>query len=68
MLNRHHGDTGKQKGVESEGHIEGCQSWGIRAAPLQASPVMLECCVCSGPYISYTMEEAWQPRQRTQVG
>ncbi|XP_046877504.1 serine/threonine-protein kinase Sgk1 isoform X1 [Hypomesus transpacificus] len=67
MLNRHHGDTGKQKGVESEGHIEGCQSWGIRAAPLQASPVMLECCVCSGPYISYTMEEAWQPRQRTQA-
>ena len=70
MLARHHGDVGggKQKEAESEAmSMGGCQSWGVRAAPVLADPVMLECCVCSGPYISYALEDTWQPRQRTQV-
>lgn len=68
MLARHHGDgTGKQKEAESDVHLGGCQSWGIHASPLLASPVMLECSICSGPYISYTLEDTWQPRQRTQA-
>ncbi|KAM4633206.1 serine/threonine-protein kinase Sgk1 [Polymixia lowei] len=68
MLTRHHGDGGsKQKEAESESQLGGCQSWGVRAMPLLASPVMLECCVCSGPYISYALEDTWQPRQRTQA-
>lgn len=68
MLARHHGDgTGKQKEPESDVHLGGCQSWGVHASPLLASPVMLECSICSGPYISYTLEDIWQPRQRTQA-
>lgn len=68
MLARHHGDgSGKQKEAESDVHLGGCQSWGIHASPLLASPVMLECSICSGPYISYALEDTWQPRQRTQV-
>eukprot|EP00064_Thunnus_orientalis_P010635 superscaffoldBa00001461_g10661 len=68
MLARHHGDgTGKQKEAESDIHLGCCQSWGIHASPLLASPVMLECSICSGPYISYTLEDTWQPRQRTQA-
>ncbi|CAL8393596.1 unnamed protein product [Gadus morhua 'NCC'] len=69
MLARHHGDVGggKQKEAESEAmSMGGCQSWGVRPAPVLADPVMLECCVCSGPYISYALEDTWQPRQRTQ--
>lgn len=68
MLGRHHGDgAGQQKEAESNFHLGGCQSWGIHASPLLASPVMVECSVCSGPYISYAMEDIWQPRQRTQA-
>lgn len=68
MLARHHGDgTGKQKEAESDVHLGGCQSWGVHASSLLASPVMLECSICSGPYISYTLEDIWQPRQRTQA-
>lgn len=68
MLARHHGEgTGKQKEADSDIHLGGCQSWGIHASPLMASPVMLECSICSGPYISYTLEDTWQPRQRTQA-
>ncbi|KAJ3607132.1 hypothetical protein NHX12_026646 [Muraenolepis orangiensis] len=65
MLARHHGDVGgnkqKQKEAESEG---GRQSWwGVRPT----TPVMLECCVCSGPYISYGPEDTWEPRRRAQA-
>ncbi|KAK5880264.1 hypothetical protein CesoFtcFv8_023312 [Champsocephalus esox] len=68
MLARHHSEgTGKQKEAECDVHHGGCQSWGIHASPLMASPVMLECSVCSGPYISYALEDTWQPRQRTQA-
>ncbi|XP_034555758.1 serine/threonine-protein kinase Sgk1 [Notolabrus celidotus] len=68
MLARHHGDSSaKQKEAESDVHLGGCQSWGIHASPFMASPVMLECSICSGPYISYTLEDTWQPRQRTQA-
>lgn len=63
MLGRHHGDSSaKQK--ESE---PGCQSWGLHASPLLTSPVVMECSICSGPYIGYTLEDSWQPRQRTQA-
>ncbi|TKS76448.1 Serine/threonine-protein kinase [Collichthys lucidus] len=62
MLARHHGDgTGKQKEAESDVHLGGCHSWGMHASPLLASPVMLECSICSGPYISYALEDTWQP-------
>ncbi|XP_078131538.1 uncharacterized protein LOC144533846 [Sander vitreus] len=68
MLARHHVDgTGKQKEAESDVHLGGCHSWGIHTSPLLASPVMLECSICSGPYISYALEDTWQPRQRTQA-
>lgn len=68
MLARHHGDSAnKQKETESDVHLGSCQSWGIHASPLLASPVMLECSICSGPYISYAVEDTWQPRQRTQA-
>lgn len=68
MLGRHHSDgTGKQKETETDVHLCGCQSWGIHASSLLASPVMLECSICSGPYISYALEDTWQPRQRTQA-
>ncbi|XP_028970491.1 serine/threonine-protein kinase Sgk1 isoform X2 [Esox lucius] len=65
MLNSHHTDL-KQKEAESQAHLGG-GSWGTRPNPLLANPVMLECCVCSGPFVSYALEEAWQPRQRTQA-
>lgn len=35
--------------------------------PFVASPIVLECAVCSGPYIGYVLDDAWQPRQRTQA-
>lgn len=69
MLGRHHGDSSaKQKEPESELHLSGCQSWGLHAAPLPTCPVMMECSICSGPYMGYTLEDSWQPRQRTQAG
>ncbi|CAB1427935.1 unnamed protein product [Pleuronectes platessa] len=49
MLGRHHEDgTARQREAESDGHPGGCQSWGLHASPRLASPVMLECSVCSG--------------------
>lgn len=69
MLGRHHGDgSAKQKEPESDLHLSGCQSWGLHASPLLTSPVMMECSICSGPYIGYALEDGWQPRQRTQAG
>lgn len=68
MLGRHNGDgTGKQKEADSDVHLGACQPWGIHSSSLLASPVMLECSICSGPYISYALDETWQPRQRTQA-
>ncbi|XP_076025588.1 uncharacterized protein LOC143015472 [Genypterus blacodes] len=68
MLARHHGDgTGKHKEVDSDVPLGGCPSWGVHAMPLLGSPVMMECSVCSGPYVSYVLEDTWQPRQRTQA-
>ncbi|KAL0157957.1 hypothetical protein M9458_046033, partial [Cirrhinus mrigala] len=54
MLSRHHND--------SKGHV--ICPWTM--SPLLGSPVLLECCICNGPFITYGHEEAWQPRQRTQ--
>ncbi|KAK7906847.1 hypothetical protein WMY93_015459 [Mugilogobius chulae] len=66
MLSRHHSE--KQRELEPDlHHLGGCQAWGVHTAPLLASPVMLECSICSGPYISYALEDTWQPRQRTQA-
>ncbi|KAL7859710.1 hypothetical protein SRHO_G00148570 [Serrasalmus rhombeus] len=62
MLSRHHSD-GKAKEVEPEGQV--ICPWAM--SPLLGNPVLLECCVCSGPFITYSSEEAWQPRQRTQA-
>ncbi|GAA6090998.1 serine/threonine-protein kinase Sgk1 isoform X1 [Tachysurus ichikawai] len=62
MLSRHHGD-GKAKEAEPEGHMV-CP-WAM--SPLLGNPVLMECSICSGPYITYSSEEAWQPRQRTQA-
>lgn len=69
MLGRHHGDSSaKPKESESDVHLCGCQSWGLHPSPVPSSPVMMECSICSGPYIGYTLEDSWQPRQRTQAG
>lgn len=69
MLGRHHGDSSaKPKESESDVQLCGCQSWGLHPSPLLGSPVMMECSICSGPYIGYTPEDSWQPRQRTQAG
>ncbi|XP_058266243.1 serine/threonine-protein kinase Sgk1 isoform X1 [Hemibagrus wyckioides] len=62
MLSRHHGD-GKAKEAEPEGHMV-CP-WAM--SPLLGNPVLMECSICNGPYITYSSEEAWQPRQRTQA-
>ncbi|MCJ8741432.1 hypothetical protein PDJAM_G00070760 [Pangasius djambal] len=62
MLSRHHGD-GKAKEAEPEGHMV-CP-WAM--SPLLGNPVLMECSICSGPFITYSSEEAWQPRQRTQA-
>ncbi len=62
MLSRHHNDS-KVNEAESEGHV--ICPWTM--SPLLGSPVLLECCICNGPFITYGHEEAWQPRQRTQV-
>ncbi|XP_068609984.1 serine/threonine-protein kinase Sgk1 [Brachionichthys hirsutus] len=68
MLACRHGDSsGKQKEAESGVHLGGCHSWGIHASPLLASPAVLECSICSEPYVSYGPEDTWQPRQRTQA-
>ncbi|XP_029705656.1 serine/threonine-protein kinase Sgk1 isoform X1 [Takifugu rubripes] len=68
MLGRHHGDSSaKPKESESDVHLCGCQSWGLHPSALLSSPVMMECSICSGPYIGYTPEDSWQPRQRTQA-
>ncbi|PWA27611.1 hypothetical protein CCH79_00000042 [Gambusia affinis] len=68
MLSRHHNENvGKPKEAESDVHMDGCQCWALHTSPLLASPVILECTICSGPYISYAMEDSWQPRQRTQA-
>uniref|UniRef100_A0AAV2KEJ3 Uncharacterized protein n=1 Tax=Knipowitschia caucasica TaxID=637954 RepID=A0AAV2KEJ3_KNICA len=63
MLSRHHSD--KQREMEVD--MGGCQAWGVHSPQLLASPVMMECSICSGPYISYALEDSWQPRQRTQA-
>lgn len=72
MLGRHHGGSGdgstKHKEAEPEVHLCGCQSWGVHGPTLLSGPVMMECSVCSGPYIGYGLEDTWQPRQRTQAG
>lgn len=68
MLHRHHGD-GKQKAACREQEVEdhAICPWSVRTTPLLATPIMMECCICSGPIAAYTMEEDWQPRERTQV-
>ncbi|MFT7797502.1 serine/threonine-protein kinase Sgk1 isoform X1 [Arapaima gigas] len=68
MLNRHHGDD-KQKTACQEQEVEEhtIGPWSMRATSLLATPIMMECCICSGPVITYTVEEAWQPRERTQA-
>ncbi|KPP63497.1 hypothetical protein Z043_118247 [Scleropages formosus] len=68
MLNRHHGDA-KQKAACQEQEVEehAICPWSVRATPLLATPIMMECCICSGPVVTYATEEAWQPRERTQV-
>ncbi|KAL0967115.1 hypothetical protein UPYG_G00247960 [Umbra pygmaea] len=65
MLNRHHHDA-KQKEAGPEVHFGGspCR---MRASQLRPNPVMMECCICSGPLVTYNLEEAWQPRQRAQA-
>lgn len=69
MLSRHHNEnSSRQKEEEPDVHLGGCQCWGLHNSPLLASPIILECSICSGPYISYALEDTWQPRQRTQVG
>ncbi|XDV46230.1 hypothetical protein PO909_014155 [Leuciscus waleckii] len=62
MLSRHHNDS-KVREAESDGHV--ICPWVM--SPLLGSPVLLECCICNGPFITYGHEEAWQPRQRTQA-
>uniref|UniRef100_A0A1A8ETM9 Serine/threonine-protein kinase Sgk1 n=1 Tax=Nothobranchius korthausae TaxID=1143690 RepID=A0A1A8ETM9_9TELE len=66
MLSRHHNEN-KQKEAESDVHLVGCQCWGLHNPSLLTSPVSLECSLCSGPYISYALEDTWEPRQRTQA-
>ncbi|TRY87000.1 hypothetical protein DNTS_009110 [Danionella cerebrum] len=62
MLSRHHND-GKVKSVVPEEHV--ICPWTM--SPFLGSPILLECCICNGPFITYGNEEAWQPRQRTQA-
>ncbi|XP_051515334.1 serine/threonine-protein kinase Sgk1-like isoform X2 [Myxocyprinus asiaticus] len=62
MLSRHHGDN-NVKEAETETHV--ICPWTM--SPMLGSPVLLECCICNGPFITYGNEEAWQPRQRTQA-
>ncbi|XP_023808626.1 serine/threonine-protein kinase Sgk1 isoform X1 [Oryzias latipes] len=66
MLACHHTEN-KQKEAESEVPMGSCQCWGLHGSSVLASPVMLECSICSGPYIGYALEDTWQPRQRTQA-
>ncbi|XP_023662497.1 serine/threonine-protein kinase Sgk1 isoform X2 [Paramormyrops kingsleyae] len=68
MLHRHHGD-GKQKAACREQEVEdhAICPWSVRTTPLLATPIMMECCICSGPIVAYTMDEDWQPRERTQA-
>uniref|UniRef100_A0A8C6Q1A2 Serine/threonine-protein kinase Sgk1 n=1 Tax=Nothobranchius furzeri TaxID=105023 RepID=A0A8C6Q1A2_NOTFU len=66
MLSRHHNEN-KQKEAESAVHLVGCQCLGLHHPSLLTSPVFLECSICSGPYISYALEDTWEPRQRTQA-
>uniref|UniRef100_A0A1A8D2F9 Serine/threonine-protein kinase Sgk1 n=2 Tax=Nothobranchius kadleci TaxID=1051664 RepID=A0A1A8D2F9_NOTKA len=66
MLSRHHNEN-KQKEAESDVHLVGCQCLGLHHPSLLTSPVFLECSICSGPYISYALEDTWEPRQRTQA-
>ncbi|XP_063079457.1 serine/threonine-protein kinase Sgk1 [Engraulis encrasicolus] len=65
MLGRHHGE-GKQKSSVGGCH-EADLEWPLHSSMFLGNPVLQECCVCSGPFISYGNEEAWQPRQRTQA-
>lgn len=65
MLGWHPGGDGSTKHKETEPEL---QSWGVHGPTLLSGPVMLECSICSGPYIGYDVEDTWQPRQRTQAG
>ncbi|XP_077366723.1 serine/threonine-protein kinase Sgk1 isoform X2 [Festucalex cinctus] len=72
MLSRAHGKLKDGVGVPNVHMGCCCQSWGVgvQAPPpftFAASPVMLECAVCSGPFIGYALDDVWQPRQRTQA-
>ncbi|TSP79469.1 Serine/threonine-protein kinase Sgk1 [Bagarius yarrelli] len=62
MLSRHHSD-GKAKEAEPESHMV-CP---LAMSPFLENPVLMECSICNGPFITYSSEEAWQPRQRTQA-
>lgn len=72
MLGRHHGSSGdgstKHKEAEPEVHLCGCQPWGVHGPTLLSGAVVMECSVCSGPYMGCGLEDTWQPRQRTQAG
>nr|XP_061785753.1 serine/threonine-protein kinase Sgk1 isoform X1 [Nerophis lumbriciformis] len=57
----------QMKECEPDVRLGCCQSWGNHCSPFLASPVIVECSICSGPYISYALEDTWQPRQRTQA-
>ncbi|XP_015204540.1 serine/threonine-protein kinase Sgk1 isoform X1 [Lepisosteus oculatus] len=68
MMNKHHPDN-KQKTPSADQDVEAHLScpWSMSSAHLLAHPIMVECCVCSAPVITYRMQEAWEPRERAQA-
>ncbi|XP_061669101.1 uncharacterized protein LOC133496981 [Syngnathoides biaculeatus] len=65
MLSQHPHGKAKDSDVAEEAQPGCCRRRGPPAYP--AGPVVLECAVCSGPYVGYAPDDAWQPRQRTQA-
>ncbi|KAK1171532.1 serine/threonine-protein kinase Sgk1-like isoform X1 [Acipenser oxyrinchus oxyrinchus] len=67
-MDKHHTDN-KQKAPSRHQDIEVHLSspWSMRNAPFFVHPVMVECCVCNSPVMTYRTQDIWETRDRTQA-
>ncbi|MGH0125523.1 UNVERIFIED_CONTAM: hypothetical protein FKN15_036257 [Acipenser sinensis] len=66
--NKHHTDI-KQKAPsrhqDTEVHLS--SPWPMRNALFFVHPVMVECCMCNAPVITYRTQDIWETRDRAQA-
>ncbi|XP_041108383.1 serine/threonine-protein kinase Sgk1-like isoform X2 [Polyodon spathula] len=67
-MNKHHTDI-KQKAHSRHRDIEVHSSspWPMRNALFFVHPVMVECCICNAPFITYRTQDIWETMDRAQA-